>query len=95
MSVAGLPARAVKNPWLANYLKREAKLQAVARADQALRHRPALFDALRPARRPREGRQFCIDSQLAAALKGDVNKGCSSAAPRACRSAARSGRCRN
>ena len=33
MSVAGLPARAVKTPWLANYLKREPKLQACAKAD--------------------------------------------------------------
>ncbi|MDP1529398.1 MAG: nitronate monooxygenase family protein [Rhodoferax sp.] len=76
MSVAGLPARAVKTPWLVNYLKREAKLQAVARADpkrcaiglHCLTH-CGLRDGLEKAG------QFCIDSQLVAALKGDVNKG--------------------
>lgn len=76
MSVAGLPARAVKTPWLVNYLKRETKLQAVAKADP---NRCAiglhcltqcgLRDGLEKAG------QFCIDSQLVAALKGDVNKG--------------------
>ena len=76
MSVAGLPARAVNTPWLANYLKRESKLQAVAKADP---NRCAiglhcltqcgLRDGLEKAG------QFCIDSQLVAALKGDVSKG--------------------
>ena len=76
MSVAGLPARAVKTPWLANYLKRESKLQAVAKAAP---NRCAiglhcltqcgLRDGLEKAG------QFCIDSQLVAALKGDVGKG--------------------
>jgi nitronate monooxygenase len=76
MSVAGLPARAVNTPWLANYIKREAKLQAVAKADpkrcaiglHCLTH-CGLRDGLEKAG------QFCIDSQLVAALKGDVNKG--------------------
>jgi nitronate monooxygenase len=76
MSVAGLPARAVKTPWLANYLRREAKLQSVARADpkrcaiglHCLTH-CGLRDGLEKAG------QFCIDSQLVAALKGDVSKG--------------------
>ncbi|MDP1924031.1 MAG: nitronate monooxygenase family protein [Thiobacillus sp.] len=76
MSVAGLPARAVNTPWLANYLKRETKLQAMAKPDP---NRCAiglhcltqcgLRDGLKKAG------QFCIDSQLVAALKGDVNKG--------------------
>jgi nitronate monooxygenase len=76
MSVAGLPARAVKTPWLANYLKREAKLQSVARADPKrcaiglhCLTQCGLRDGLEKAG------QFCIDSQLVAALKGDVNKG--------------------
>lgn len=76
MSVAGLPARAVKTPWLANYLKREAKLQAVAKADPKrcavglhCLTQCGLRDGLEKAG------QFCIDSQLVAALKGDVNKG--------------------
>ena len=76
MSVAGLPARAVNTPWLANYMKREAKLQAVAKADpkrcaiglHCLTH-CGLRDGLEKAG------QFCIDSQLVAALKGEVNKG--------------------
>ena len=76
MSVAGLPARAVKTPWLANYLRREPKLQGVAKADpnrcaiglHCLTH-CGLRDGLEKAG------QFCIDSQLVAALKGDVNKG--------------------
>ena len=76
MSVAGLPARAVKTPWLANYLKRETKLQAVAKADPKrcaiglhCLTQCGLRDGLDKAG------QFCIDSQLVAALKGDVNKG--------------------
>ena len=76
MSVAGLPARAVKTPWLANYLKREAKLQSVAKADPArcaiglhCLTQCGLRDGIRKAG------QFCIDSQLVAALKGDVSKG--------------------
>jgi len=76
MSVAGLPARAVNTPWLANYMKRESKLQAVAKADpkrcaiglHCLTH-CGLRDGLEKAG------QFCIDSQLVAALKGEVNKG--------------------
>mgnify|MGYP001125627147 FL=1 len=76
MSVAGLPARAVKTPWLANYLKREPKLQSVAKADPSrcaiglhCLTQCGLRDGLEKAG------QFCIDSQLVAALKGDVNKG--------------------
>ncbi len=76
MSVAGLPARAVKTPWLANYLKRESRLQACAKADPDrcaiglhCLTQCGLRDGLEKAG------QFCIDSQLVAALKGDVNKG--------------------
>lgn len=76
MSVAGLPARAVKTPWLANYLKREAKLQTCAKADPkrcaAGLHcltQCGLRDGIAHAG------QFCIDQQLVAALKGEVDKG--------------------
>ena len=76
MSVAGLPARAVKTPWLSNYLNREHKLQACAKADPKrcaiglhCLTQCGLRDGLEKAG------QFCIDSQLVAALKGDVNKG--------------------
>jgi len=76
MSVAGLPARAVLTPWLKSYLKREKALQSHAKADPrrcvpglgclsmcGLRDGIAAFG------------QFCIDTRLAFALKGDVKKG--------------------
>ena len=74
-SVAGLPARAVATPWLKAYLKIEHKLQAVvhhkARCTKS-------FDCLAQCGL-RDGLpgwgQFCIDNQLAAALRGDVKKG--------------------
>ncbi len=75
VSVAGLPARAVRTPWLDTYLRYLPKLQAAARrkprctlkwdclAQCGLRDGIAMIG------------QFCIDSQLAAALRGDVAKG--------------------
>jgi nitronate monooxygenase len=76
MSVAGLPARAVNTPWLANYLKREARLQSVARADPK-RCAVGLHCLTRCGLRDGIARagQFCIDSQLVAALKGEISKG--------------------
>ncbi len=74
-SVAGLPARAVKTPWLQNYLKAEPRLQAVAHAKPRC---TLAFDCLAQCGL-RDGLaswgQFCIDQQLAAALRGDVKKG--------------------
>ncbi len=74
-SVAGLPARAVQTPWLSAYLKIEDKLQAVAHPK--LRCTKS-FDCLAQCGL-RDGTlgwgQFCIDNQLAAALRGDVKKG--------------------
>lgn len=74
MSAAGLPARAVRTPWLANYLDKEAKLQAKA----APRPCTAGFDCLQQCGW-RDGLskagQFCIDTQLAFALKGDARRG--------------------
>jgi nitronate monooxygenase len=75
MSVAGLPARAVRTPWLDSYLKREARLQSYA----GVKPRCTLaFDCLLQCGL-RDGiariGQFCIDTQLAAALRGDVRKG--------------------
>ena len=76
MSVAGLPARAVLTPWLRNYLKREKALQSHAKADPK-RCVPGL-NCLTVCGL-RDGRasigQFCIDTRLAFALKGDVKKG--------------------
>lgn len=76
MSVAGLPARAVLTPWLKNYLRREKALQSHAKADprrcvQGLNCLTVcgLRDGIAGAG------QFCIDTRLAHALKGDVKKG--------------------
>jgi len=76
MSAAGLPARGVLTPWLQNYLRRESKLQAYAEATRA--KCAAALDCLSQCGL-RDGiakmGQFCIDSQLAAALRGDIKKG--------------------
>lgn len=74
-SVAGLPARAVATPWLKNYLKFEDKLKSVARQKSRC---TLLFDCLAQCGLrdgKREWGQFCIDTQLAAALRGDIKKG--------------------
>ena len=75
ISVAGLPARAVATPWLRNYLKAEAKLQSVAHVKPRC---TLAFDCLAQCGL-RDGLpgwgQFCIDTQLAAALRGDAKKG--------------------
>jgi len=75
MSVAGLPARAVRTPFLANYLRREQTLQAHAKAR---RHCTLWWDCLVQCGL-RDGLaragQFCIDMHLAAALKGDIKTG--------------------
>ncbi|KAA0911559.1 nitronate monooxygenase family protein [Pusillimonas sp. ANT_WB101] len=74
MSVAGLPARAVRTPWLASYLAREEKLQ------RAAKQRPCTvgFDCLVSCGL-RDGiakhGQFCIDTRLAFALAGDIERG--------------------
>ena len=74
-SVAGLPARAVATPWLKNYLKAEPKLQSVVHVKPRC---TLAFDCLAQCGL-RDGLpgwgQFCIDTQLAAALRGDVKKG--------------------
>ena len=74
-SVAGLPARAVRTPWLDTYLRREARAQSHARERQRC---IMAFDCLLTGGL-RDGLakigQFCIDNQLAAALRGDIRKG--------------------
>jgi nitronate monooxygenase len=76
MSVAGLPARAVRTPWLARYLQREKALQSHAKAD--LRRCVPKLQCL-TACGLRDGLanagQFCIATRLAFALHGDVKKG--------------------
>ncbi len=74
MSVAGLPARAVKTPWLVNYLDKEAKLQSKAKPKACTvgfdcLHECGLRDGI-----AKHG-QFCIDTQLAFALEGDIKRG--------------------
>jgi len=85
ISVAGLPARAVRTVWLDRYLRRESVLQQEA-ADWAAKKLP-----LDPVERCsgalqclttcglRDGiakiGQFCIDTQLAAALRGELTRG--------------------
>ncbi|WP_414639560.1 NAD(P)H-dependent flavin oxidoreductase [Aquabacterium sp.] len=74
-SVAGLPARAVATPWLKAYLKIESRLQAVTHAKKRC---TKAFDCLAQCGL-RDGLpgwgQFCIDNQLAAAMRGDIKKG--------------------
>lgn len=87
ISVAGLPARAVKTIWLERYLRREPVLQAEAAAfEEANKGKPVdrvakcsgalmcltvcgLRDGI-----PKIG-QFCIDTQLAAAMRGELSRG--------------------
>jgi nitronate monooxygenase len=74
-SVAGLPARAVATPWLKKYLAALPRLQAKVHAKQRC---TKAFDCLAQCGL-RDGLagwgQFCIDHQLAAALRGDTAKG--------------------
>lgn len=75
VSTAGLPARAVKTPWLATYLNRFERLQAKAKGSRGC---TLAWDCLIQCGF-RDGiakfGQFCIDNQLAAALRGDVARG--------------------
>ena len=75
ISVAGLPARAVRTPWLENYLRYLPKLTAAARKKPrcSLKWDCLVQCGLRDGN-AKIG-QFCIDTQLASALKGDVAKG--------------------
>lgn len=76
ISVAGLPARAVRTPWLDKYLRLEARLQEHAHAKKA--GCTMAFDCLAHCGL-RDGvatsGQFCIDKVLGHALGGDVRKG--------------------
>lgn len=74
-SVAGLPARAVRTPWLDKYLRLQDRMQAAAHAKA---HCTMWFDCLAQCGL-RDGKagwgQFCIDKVLGHALAGDVRKG--------------------
>jgi len=74
MSVAGLPARGVRTPWLANYLEKEEKLMRKAGPKPCTvgfdcLHQCGLRDGIA------KSGQFCIDTQLAFAMAGDVKRG--------------------
>jgi len=76
VSVTGLPARAVRTPWLARYLRNETHIRAKI---GAVRHAcPTALECL-SACGLRDGiakfGHFCIDTRLAAALRGDVANG--------------------
>jgi len=75
MSVAGLPARAVRTPWLASYLDKEEVLR---RRAKKRRECTLAWDCLAQCGLrdglPQAG-QFCIDHHLAAALRGDLERG--------------------
>jgi nitronate monooxygenase len=74
-SVAGLPARAVRTPWLDKYLRLQERMQQHAHAKS---HCTMWFDCLAHCGL-RDGNaawgQFCIDKVLGHALAGDVRKG--------------------
>ncbi len=76
VSVTGLPARAVRTPWLERYLRHEQRIRARL---GALRQRcPTALECLAVCGL-RDGIErfghFCIDTRLAAALRGDVANG--------------------
>jgi nitronate monooxygenase len=85
ISVAGLPARAVRTTWLERYLRRESVLQQEAAewAEKKLPPDPVgrCSGALQCLTTCglRDGiakiGQFCIDTQLAAALRGELARG--------------------
>jgi len=74
-SVAGLPARAVRTPWLEKYLRLEPRLQAHAHVKP---HCNMWFDCLAHCGL-RDGNpawgQFCIDKNLGHAMEGHTDKG--------------------
>ncbi len=74
-SVAGLPARAVRTPWLDKYLRLQGRLRAMAHPKRRCNMG---FDCLARCGL-RDGvadmGQFCIDQQLGHALEGDVQRG--------------------
>ncbi|SIT42387.1 2-nitropropane dioxygenase NPD [Paraburkholderia piptadeniae] len=76
VSVTGLPARAVKTPWLDRYLRNETRIRTKIGALK--RVCPTALECL-SACGLRDGIEkfghFCIDTRLAAALRGDVANG--------------------
>jgi nitronate monooxygenase len=76
MSAAGLPARAVLTPWLKRYLAREDRVRAMANPARAHCGRQVeclAFCGLKDG--DGSAGQFCIENQLAAAQRGDLQQG--------------------
>ena len=76
MSSAGLPARAVLTPWLRRYLAKEERLRA--EAAPGCRECPSRLECLAYCGfKDGDGSagQFCIETQLAAAQRGNVEQG--------------------
>jgi nitronate monooxygenase len=73
-SVAGLPARAVRTPWLERYLSTLPRLQAKVHPRRCTQAFDCLAQCGLRDGLPGWG-QFCIDNQLAAGLRGDLNAG--------------------
>lgn len=74
MSNAGLPARAVRTPWLTRYLEKEVKLQEKAHDRECLLGWDCLIHCGIRDGNQKAG-QFCIDARLALAVRGDVERG--------------------
>ncbi len=76
MSAAGLPARAVLTPWLKRYLARETllKSRATSRCGGCASRLECLSHCGFKDGNPDAG-QFCIETQLAAAAKGNIEQG--------------------
>ena len=76
LSTAGLPARAVLTPWLKKYLEREERVRSRATPEKG--KCAVWFECLTHCGLkdgdPDSG-QFCIDTQLEAAVLGDLQKG--------------------
>jgi nitronate monooxygenase len=76
VSVTGLPARAVKTPWLMRYLRNETRIRA--KIGTLKNVCPTSLECLGVCGL-RDGIEkfghFCIDTRLAAALRGDVANG--------------------
>jgi len=76
MSAAGLPARAVLTPWLKKYLAREERVRARATPEKATC--AVWFECLTHCGLKdgdKDSGQFCIDTQLEAAVMGNYEKG--------------------
>lgn len=76
MSAAGLPARAVLTPWLKKYLAREERVRSRATPEKA--KCAVWFECLSHCGLKdgdQESGQFCIDTQLEAAVQGNLDKG--------------------